>query len=139
MKFTPLPGALAVCAVFLLTVGRSAPPSPLREATPDDDFTLREEMVPMRDGVRLYTLIVTPKEPGKKLPILLQRTPYNASAQLAGKPHPSMQGALGPPYARAAGNYIWVFSGTVAAARNRKAISLSTDRQRGPLNPTSTR
>ena len=26
-------------------------------------FTVREEMIPMRDGVRLYTVIITPMEP----------------------------------------------------------------------------
>ena len=35
--------------------------APLREAFPADDFTLTEAMVPMRDGVKLYTLIATPQ------------------------------------------------------------------------------
>ena len=34
-----------------------------------------EAMVPMRDGVRLFTSIYVPKAPGPH-PILLQRTPY---------------------------------------------------------------
>ena len=52
---------------------------PLREALPHDDFNIREEMVPMRDGVKLYTLILTPKASDGPLPILLERTPYNAT------------------------------------------------------------
>ena len=34
---------------------------PLRETVPFDTFEVREEMVPMRDGIELYTLILTPK------------------------------------------------------------------------------
>ena len=41
-------------------------------------FTVREEMIPMRDGVRLYTLIIIPGKPAGPLPVLLERTPYNA-------------------------------------------------------------
>jgi putative CocE/NonD family hydrolase len=59
------------------------PSQALREAHPRDDFTVREAMVPMRDGVKLYTLILTPKEASGPLPILLERTPYNAAAALS--------------------------------------------------------
>jgi putative CocE/NonD family hydrolase len=51
----------------------------VREAVPYDDFDIQEAMVPMRDGVRLYTLILTPKNSTKPLPILLERTPYDAT------------------------------------------------------------
>ncbi len=52
---------------------------PLREAHLRDDFTFREEMVQMRGGVRLETLILTPKEHSEPLPILLERTSYDAT------------------------------------------------------------
>ncbi|HET7897111.1 MAG TPA: CocE/NonD family hydrolase, partial [Flavisolibacter sp.] len=35
--------------------------------------------IPMRDGIKLYTVVYTPKDHSKKYPILLNRTPYNAS------------------------------------------------------------
>src|SRR6185369_3650205 len=35
-----------------------------------------EAMIPMRDGVRLYSQIYAPVEASEKLPILLLRTPY---------------------------------------------------------------
>lgn len=38
-----------------------------------------EAMIPMRDGVHLYTEIFRPLDRREKLPILLTRTPYNAS------------------------------------------------------------
>lgn len=56
----------------------------VREAYPNDDFVVREEMIPMRDGVKLFTLILTPKIAGTPLPILLERTPYDATGALGG-------------------------------------------------------
>ncbi len=44
---------------------------------PEADYIKRVEMVPMRDGVKLYTVIVM-KKGAKNAPILLSRTPYNA-------------------------------------------------------------
>jgi hypothetical protein len=45
----------------------------------DYDYVKRIEMIPMRDGVKLYTVIVIPKG-ASHAPILLTRTPYNAAA-----------------------------------------------------------
>jgi predicted acyl esterase len=47
-----------------------------QQATPT--LTGTEAMIPMRDGVRLYTQIYTPTNASEKLPILLLRTPYGA-------------------------------------------------------------
>jgi hypothetical protein len=44
------------------------------------DYEKRVVMVPMRDGVKLYTVIVLPRG-GKDLPIVLTRTPYNAAGR----------------------------------------------------------
>src|ERR1043165_2359346 len=43
------------------------------------DYARTEAMIPMRDGVRLYTQIDTPTNATDKLPILLLRTPYGHS------------------------------------------------------------
>src|SRR5689334_12723331 len=43
------------------------------------DFERREVMIPMRDGVKLHTIILVPNG-AKNAPMLLTRTPYNASA-----------------------------------------------------------
>jgi hypothetical protein len=40
------------------------------------EFEKTEVMVPMRDGVKLHTLIFTPKQMTEPLPILMTRTPY---------------------------------------------------------------
>ncbi|HEY0544791.1 MAG TPA: CocE/NonD family hydrolase [Pyrinomonadaceae bacterium] len=50
------------------------------EATNDGfDYVRREVMIPMRDGVKLHTVILVPKG-AKGAPILLTRTPYDADA-----------------------------------------------------------
>ncbi len=40
-------------------------------------YTKHEYKVPMRDGVRLFTSVYTPKDQSKQYPILLNRTPYS--------------------------------------------------------------
>src|SRR6266850_1988593 len=42
------------------------------------DYTRRDVMIPMRDGVKLHTVILVPKG-ANRAPILLTRTPYNAT------------------------------------------------------------
>ena len=42
-------------------------------------YTKSEYMIPMRDGVKLYTAVYTPKNKRTKHPILMQRTPYGHS------------------------------------------------------------
>jgi len=42
------------------------------------EYVRREVMIPMRDGVKLHTVIIVPKG-AKGAPILLTRTPYDAS------------------------------------------------------------
>lgn len=39
-------------------------------------YDSKEVMIPMRDGVRLHTLIFTPKESTQAMPVILARTPY---------------------------------------------------------------
>ncbi len=44
-----------------------------------DHFTKREVLIPMRDGIRLFTTIYTPKDQSQKYPFLVRRTPYSCS------------------------------------------------------------
>jgi putative CocE/NonD family hydrolase len=57
----------------------SETPAQFTPATSTFDYTKREVMIPMRDGVKLHTVILVPKA-AKHAPILLTRTPYEASA-----------------------------------------------------------
>ena len=56
--------------------------------TVKNDWIKRTVMIPMRDGVKLYTVIVM-KKGTRDAPILLTRTPYNAKkrAERMGSPH----------------------------------------------------
>ena len=40
-------------------------------------YNKAEYMVPMRDGVKLYTIVYTPKDTSVAVPIMLVRTPYS--------------------------------------------------------------
>jgi len=51
--------------------------APYDEVLPDADFVRREVMIPMRDGVKLYTVVVFRKGT-QNGPILLSRSPYDA-------------------------------------------------------------
>src|ERR1700757_2217365 len=53
------------------------PPS-FTPKTESFDYVRRTAMTPMRDGVKLYTVIVIPRG-AKRAPILLSRTPYDAA------------------------------------------------------------
>ncbi|HEX8650220.1 MAG TPA: CocE/NonD family hydrolase [Pyrinomonadaceae bacterium] len=57
----------------------SETPSRLEPATGSFDYVKRDVMIQMRDGVKLHTVIIVPKG-AKGAPILLTRTPYNATA-----------------------------------------------------------
>jgi putative CocE/NonD family hydrolase len=74
-----------------LAAQSSSPPAPKYPALPSEmparfeptsdgfDYARREAMIPMRDGVRLHTVILVPKG-ARGAPILLTRTPYDADA-----------------------------------------------------------
>ena len=42
-----------------------------------ETFDKAEYMVPMRDGVELYTIVYTPKDQSRPYPVMLYRTPYS--------------------------------------------------------------
>jgi putative CocE/NonD family hydrolase len=66
----------------------SETPAQFRPLTDRFDFIRRDVMIPMRDGVRLHTVILVPKG-ARNAPILLTRTPYDATrlTSYAESPH----------------------------------------------------
>src|SRR3984893_2829188 len=54
-------------------------PAKWQKPETDFDYVRREVMIPMRDGVKLHTVILVPKV-AKGAPILMTRTPYDANA-----------------------------------------------------------
>jgi putative CocE/NonD family hydrolase len=57
----------------------SETPAHFEPVTDSFDFIRRDVMIPMRDGVRLHTVILVPKG-ADEAPMLLTRTPYEATA-----------------------------------------------------------
>ena len=57
----------------------SETPDKFEPITDSFDYVRREVMIPMRDGVKLHTVILVPKG-ARNAPILLTRTPYDANA-----------------------------------------------------------
>src|SRR5437773_12227525 len=79
--------AMRIVAVFWFVfasaaLGQTLPSEVPQKFEPTNDsfeYMRREVMIPMRDGIRLPTVIIMPKG-AKRAPILLTRTPYNATA-----------------------------------------------------------
>src|SRR6185437_12810056 len=101
---------------------------------PEKDYIKRVEMIPMRDGVKLYTVIVIPKG-AHDAPILLTRTPYNAASRAAREDSPSMLQELpqGDDVFVKAG-YIRVFQ-DVRGKYGSEGKYVMTPPPLGPLNP----
>jgi putative CocE/NonD family hydrolase len=100
------------------------------------DYVKREVMIPMRDGVKLHTVIVLPKG-ARNAPILLTRTPYDASKRAARNDSPHMLAALPQgDEVFVAGGYIRVFQ-DVRGKYGSEGDYLMTRPVRGPLNATA--
>lgn len=50
-----------------------------------NNYSKKEVYIPMRDGVKLFTVIYSPKDNSEKHPILLTRTPYSCAPYGEGK------------------------------------------------------
>ena len=70
-----------------------------------ENYTKREVMIPMRDGVKLFTSIYEPKNQTQKYPIMFDRTPYTVSPYGVDK----FKGQLGPSELFTREGYIFVY------------------------------
>jgi putative CocE/NonD family hydrolase len=114
-------------------------PAKLTPVTDSFDYVKRDVMIPMRDGVKLHTVIVIPKG-AKGAPILLTRTPYNAS-ELLGHAQSSHLGPILEGYDNATdviveGGYIRVIQ-DVRGKYGSEGDYVMNRPLRGPLNPTA--
>src|SRR5271156_5934387 len=69
-----------VLLVILLSV-LCAPPAHCQQTVQKSNYRVQEFMVPMRDGVRLQTVVIAKANQADPLPILLTRTPYGVLTQ----------------------------------------------------------
>src|SRR5260221_4881849 len=132
----------AICLLSLQLSAQTLPSEVPQELKPTNDgfeYTRREVMIPMRDGVKLHTVIIVPKG-AKHAPILLTRTPYNAT-ELTSHANSSHLGPILNGYDNALeviveGGYIRVVQ-DVRGKNVSEGDYVLNRPLRGPLNPTT--
>ena len=108
----------------------------LNEDNKSSDFDRREAMIPMRDGVKLFTVILIPRTKAL-MPIMLTRTPYGASTRVPPEKGSKLTFALPIGDDIFAGtNYIRVFQDVRGKHRSEGNYVMNLP-LRGPLNPGS--
>src|SRR6202161_4488128 len=116
----------------------SETPATLETATAGFNYIRREVMIPMRDGVKLHTVILVPKG-AKGAPILLTRTPYDANAltthESSSHLGPSLQGYDNATEVILEGGYIRVVQ-DVRGKYGSEGYYVMPRPPHGPLNPT---
>ena len=145
MRKIVLAVAVAVAAAALCASAAFAQPTP--PMAPDItgayvaptaafDYVKRDVMIPMRDGVKLHTVIVVPKG-GSHLPILLTRTPYNADKRAERSLSPYIVGEMpqGDEVFMEGHDYIRVFQ-DVRGKYGSEGDYVMTRPLIGPLNDT---
>jgi putative CocE/NonD family hydrolase len=144
----PSPSALSLTLAVALAGAAQAQTPPMAPdipatafatTVPNADYLLQEVMIPMRDGVKLHTVIVVPKSipAGTKAPIMLTRTPYNASGRAGRMKSPHITSILGDgDDAFIENGYIRVFQ-DVRGKYGSEGDYVMTRPVRGPLNSTN--
>ena len=144
------PAALSVSVVLLSGMAIAAPPKkdsgPIDPMTneivetydwvrPEADYIRREEMIPMRDGTRLFTVIVMRKGT-TDAPILLSRTPYNAGKSTSRNRSQRIEDVLPVMDADFVNDgYIRVYQDVRGLGKSEGDYVMNRP-LRGPLNPT---
>jgi hypothetical protein len=101
------------------------------------DYEKRDIMIPMRDGVRLHTVILVPRG-AKNAPMILTRTPYNASERAERIRSTHMLATLPEgDEVFVQGGYIRVFQ-DVRGKYGSEGEYFMTRPLRGPLNSSNT-
>ena len=113
-----------IAAILLLGASGIALARPQAAPTPAasdvaSQFTYTKVMVPVRDGARLETVIIAPKNAKEKLPILFQRTPYGVPQALP----PAIPASWKP---LVADGYIFVFQSMRGRFGSDGVFTLST-------------
>ena len=114
------------------------PAGKFETTVPNADYVKQDVMIPMRDGVKLHTVIVIPKSiMAGKAPIMLTRTPYNASGRAGRMKSPHITSILGDgDDAFIENGYIRVFQ-DVRGKYGSEGDYVMTRPVRGPLNNTA--
>ena len=116
----------------------SETPVKLEPVTDTFEYVKRDVMIPMRDGVKLHTIVLVPKG-ARNAPILLTRTPYNAN-DLTGYAHSAHLAPMLAGYDNALeviieGGYIRVVQ-DIRGKYGSEGDYVMNRPLRGPQNPT---
>jgi putative CocE/NonD family hydrolase len=109
-------------------------PSRFTRQTQAFNHTRMESMVPMRDGTKLFTIIMIPNDVQGKMPIVLTRTPYSAARRASRTESPDIAMALPPAdEALVRDGYVRVYQ-DVRGRFGSKGQYVMTMPTRGPFN-----
>ncbi|WP_174300804.1 CocE/NonD family hydrolase [Caulobacter sp. S45] len=146
MLHPSLRACAGIAACLLLGAGAARAGQPAATLIPDTpehftprtdsfDYVKRDMMIPMRDGVKLHTVIVIPKG-AHRAPIMLDRTPYNADEETSHTASAHMAEVLPSTFdAITAAGYI-VAVQDVRGKHGSEGQYVNERPLRGPLNPT---
>ncbi len=144
MRACVLPGSVALTLALTFSALSSfaadktpqlAPDVPKKFTVPTQgfDYERREVMIPMRDGVKLHTVIMVPKG-AAHAPIILTRTPYNASKRAERGVSPDLLSSLPQGDEQfSSDGYIRVFQ-DIRGKYGSEGDYVMTRPLRGPLN-----
>jgi len=145
-RLVPAAAAMALLAAAPARAGGNSHYPKLPSETPAHfkvdqshwDYTRKEVMIPMRDGVKLHTVILIPKG-AHDAPILLTRTPYDAdkltSHAHSGHLGPILDGYDNTPDLTVHGGYIRVVQ-DIRGKYGSQGDYVMNRPVRGPQNPT---
>jgi uncharacterized protein len=132
------PRAITALVVSLLLPVAAHPQqsgSPDEAAYIQDNYVKREVVVPMRDGVKLYTIIYSPKDTAKSYPILLNRTPYGIGPYMG---FDKLKTTLGPSFAFVREGYIFAYQDVRGAYMSEGRFSNMTPHREDKPTPQET-
>ncbi len=137
--------AAALLAASLAAVAQSTAaypsetPAHFQPVTSGFDYLRRDVMIPMRDGVKLHTVILVPKG-AQHAPILFTRTPYDANAltthEVSSHLGPSLEGYDNAVDVIVDGGYIRVVQ-DIRGKYGSEGDYIMNRPLHGPQNPTS--
>ena len=133
--------ALIVASTAVLADGQlpSETPATFIPRVDSFDYVKREVMIPMRDGVKLKTVILIPRG-AHRAPILLTRTPYGATERISKNSSAHLAEVIASTDvaddAVDSGGYIRVMQ-DVRGKHGSEGDYVMTRPLRGPLNPTA--
>ncbi len=135
-------GTVPASVAAALTAGDALPsesPASFAPRIETFDYVKREVMIPMRDGVRLQTVILIPRG-AQRAPMLLTRTPYGATERIVKNSSAHLSAVIDSndvaDDAVLNGGYIRVLQ-DVRGKHDSEGDYVMTRPLQGPLNPTS--